>query len=389
MNLDQDIRAMLRARAQGVAAAPMIPHSTLRRARVRKTLMTGSVAAAGAALVFGAFAASGSLSRDAAPIVPAIDFPNLTRTFVSPTNGFSVKHPDRVTLTPAKDDWGGGNDRPNEGFDVVETGLSAVFSGASTDIPPAGSLSSELPIDDWADEISDGWPGGCGEPRSKQAEIAIDGRSGRISECANRIEATVVAGGRFYLFILSHDRDDARAVFDAFAATIELTPETAVFLPKMTGRFVSPTYGYSFKYLDRGGLTQATELWDPAKQPPIDELIPRLSTQIGDQFDTVETGYAVFLMSASAKIPDGVSLDEWVADHVWLGCGEPRSQQAEIVIDGRLGRISECPREIGATVVAGGRLYLFALVHDRDEARAFFDAWVDTIDLTPQTAAVS
>ena len=27
--------------------------------------------------------------------------------------------------------------------------------------------------------------------------------------------------------------------------------------------FVSPTYGYSFKYLDRGGLAPATERWDP------------------------------------------------------------------------------------------------------------------------------
>ena len=71
MNLDQDIRTMLRARAEGVAAAPVIPHGTLRRIRVRKTLMAGSVAAVAAALVFGGFAASGSLSNDAAPISPA------------------------------------------------------------------------------------------------------------------------------------------------------------------------------------------------------------------------------------------------------------------------------------------------------------------------------
>jgi hypothetical protein len=42
--------------------------------------------------------------------------------------------------------------------------------------------------------------GGCGGPRSQQAEITIDGQSGRIAECpktteadVNRIEATVVA----------------------------------------------------------------------------------------------------------------------------------------------------------------------------------------------------
>ena len=43
---------------------------------------------------------------------------------------------------------------------------------------------------------------------------------------------------------------------------------------------------------------------------------------------------------------------------------------------------------IEATVVAGGRLYLFVLLHDRSDARAFFDAWVATIDLRPEDAAV-
>ena len=64
-------------------------------------------------------------------------------------------------------------------------------------------------------------------PRSQQAEITIDGQSGRIAECENGIQATVVAGGRLYLFILSAARSDARAFFDAWAATIDLRPEDA------------------------------------------------------------------------------------------------------------------------------------------------------------------
>src|SRR5688500_1943212 len=107
MNLDQDIKRMLHARVEEVTAAPTIPHSTVRRVRARKTLMTGSVAVAGAALVFGAFAASGSLSKDPAPNPPAIDFRPLSETFVSSTNGFSVKHPDTAVVTPAQaeHDW--------------------------------------------------------------------------------------------------------------------------------------------------------------------------------------------------------------------------------------------------------------------------------------------
>ena len=188
MNPDQDIRTMPRARAEGVVAAPMIPHGTLRRVRVRKMLMTGGVAAVVAALVFGGFAASRSLSNDAVPNPPAdeteekdpvVDFPALTETFVSPRNGFSVKHPDRVALTPAKDVWdpglpcNGSGVKGCDGVDVVETGLLAVFTGASTQI------SDGVSMHDWVDDyVSDDYvlPGGCGVPRSQQAEITIDGQ---------------------------------------------------------------------------------------------------------------------------------------------------------------------------------------------------------------------
>ena len=131
-------------------------------------------------------------------------------------------------------------------------------------------------------------PGGCGVPRSQQAEITIDGQSGRIAECANRIEATVVAGGRLYLFTLTDDRSDARAVFDAFVATIDLTPETAVDFPGLTTTFVSPTNGFSFDYHDRGGLAPATELWDPVNHQLDDNDYDGYPDPEG--FDGVETG---------------------------------------------------------------------------------------------------
>ena len=61
-----------------------------------------------------------------APSLGLVDFPNLTTTVVSPRNGFSVKHPDRVALTPAERLWGFSK-QVDDGFDVVETGLAAVF----------------------------------------------------------------------------------------------------------------------------------------------------------------------------------------------------------------------------------------------------------------------
>jgi hypothetical protein len=159
--------------------------------------------------------------------------------------------------------------------------------------------------------------------------------------------------------------------------------DPTVILPyQMTTTFVSPTYGYSFKYLDRGGLAPATELWDP-----VNEQFPD-NNQFDDRFDAVETGFAAYFAAASTEVPDGVSIDEWVDEYVSPGgCGVLYSQQAKVTIDGRPGRIAECPNRIEATVVAGGRLYLFALLHTRSDARAFFDAWVGTIDLRPKAAA--
>jgi hypothetical protein len=179
---------------------------------------------------------------------------------------------------------------------------------------------------------------------------------------------------------------------DAEAESPPATPTEqveAVDFPDLTATFVSPTNGFSFKY--NRGATPAKELWDPITQPR-----PDSSGAHDDPFDVVETGLAAYFKSASTEIPDGVSIDEWVDDYVSPGrCRVPRSQQAEITIDGQPGRISECPKtdeatvnEIEATVVAGGRLYLFILLSDRSDYRAVFDAFAATIDLRPEDAAL-
>ena len=77
----------------------------------------------------------------------------------------------------------------------------------------------------------------------------------------------------------------------------------------------------------------------------------------------METGLAALFKGASMKVADEASIDDWIDDDISAGgCYVPRSQRAEIIIDGRSGRVSdECPDKVVATVVAGGRLYLFAL----------------------------
>jgi hypothetical protein len=354
--------------------------------RRRRRLLTTAVVGVAAAVALVVAIAVVREAQDGDTSTPVTEPGQDLTTFVSPRNGFSVDYPDgEVSVTPATGFWDPGNeDEVNDGVDVVETASGAVFTGGSLEDP------GEFPTDDWAsiDDYIDDLvsPVGCGVPRSQQAEIIIDGQSGRISECQGRIEATVVSGRRIYGFTLLHDGSDARAEFDAFAATIRLTPETAVDIPPLETTFVSPTYGYSFRYFDRGEgtLTPATEIWDPANQP-----LGHIN--FDPRFDAVETGLAAYLEAASTPIPDRVSIDEWVDEYVTplaaSGCGVPRSQQAEITIDGQPGRIAQCANRVEATVVAGGRLYLFVLSHGaRSDARAFFDAWVATIDLRPEAA---
>ena len=104
-------------------------------------------------------------------------------------------------------------------------------------------------------------------------------------------------------------------------------------------------------------------------------------------------------MGASTVIPDGVSIDAWVdaavEKYLPFSCSVPRSQQAEISIDGQSGRISEesptwCPNKVVASVVVDGRLYLFMIIHNPGkDGRALFDTFAATIDLRPEDAAVT
>ena len=76
--------------------------------------------------------------------------------------------------------------------------------------------------------------------------------------------------------------------------------------PNLKTTFVSPTYGYSFKYLDRGGLTPAKVRWDPVSAAPIAEAGVSSIGRDVDQFDVVDTGLAAMFLGASMEIPDGL-----------------------------------------------------------------------------------
>ena len=149
---------------------------------------------------------------------PAVDIPELTQTFVSSFNGFSIGYPDDATIVPAKVAAIPGVEQDNNEFDYVETDTYTV-RGASHELPNGYS------IDEWVDRKVQGVD--CGVPRNEQPEIVIDGQPGRVWEgCPGEIEATVEAGGRVYVFSLFGE-GTSRPVFDAYASTIDLLPEDA------------------------------------------------------------------------------------------------------------------------------------------------------------------
>jgi hypothetical protein len=154
---------------------------------------------------------------------PSAVIPEMTRTYTSSTNGFSIGYPDDATISPATVVSNPNVEQTNDEFDFIDNEPSHTFRGKSTLVPGTAS------IDDWIDRTFQS--GGCGVRRSEQAEITIDGQPGRIWEgCPNEIEANVVVGRRVYLFTLFGDADAStvsRAVFDAYASTIDLRPEEA------------------------------------------------------------------------------------------------------------------------------------------------------------------
>ena len=111
----------------------------------------------------------------------------LTKPFRSPTNGFSVMNIARSSVTPATAPWTppqplkNAYGAPGPFYDIFETGFSAAFNATSTVIPDG------VPLDEWIDQsiASAASTSTCMLPRTRQAEITIDGQPARVSEgCA-------------------------------------------------------------------------------------------------------------------------------------------------------------------------------------------------------------
>jgi hypothetical protein len=159
----------------------------------------------------------------------------MTGSFTFSSYGYSVGFPAGWTLAPATSRWwppAWSVSDDNSGFDFIDGPLpeGGAFRAASA-VAPEG-----ISVDDWVDEfITAASVGSCYPPRAGLPEISVDGQTGRINDgCPDEIEATVVVGRRVYVFTLFLGEGQGRALFDAFAATIDLRPEDAIEVPSPT-----------------------------------------------------------------------------------------------------------------------------------------------------------
>jgi hypothetical protein len=190
--------------------------------------------------------------------------------------------------------------------------------------------------------------------------------------------AVLVVGGMFLT------RGPAPSVGGPGAATPSPTasPSSSVTL-RMTERFESELYGYSIGHPADWTVQPGSELWSPTEDKE-------------EAFDRISLGQSLSFRAGSAVLPDGVSADEWIMQHLtetrYLPCGPPRSTLEAVLIDGRPGRLRDSCGEVEATVVVGDRVYLFTyFLGSREDpepsgGRPVFDAFAATIRLTPETA---
>jgi hypothetical protein len=166
--------------------------------------------------------------------------PAMTQSFTSERYGYSVSYPADWRVDPATTFWSPPDWKAN-GSDMSELDLiapvgdAALFRAASALAPDAAS------VDDWIAEFITFSPiAECNPPRETLEPVVIGGQAGRLRGfCGNppatEIEATVVVGNRVYVFTLFRGggegsgaiEADERALFDAFAATVTLSPENA------------------------------------------------------------------------------------------------------------------------------------------------------------------
>ncbi|MFL5718124.1 MAG: hypothetical protein ACJ77V_11155 [Chloroflexota bacterium] len=366
-------------------------------ARLAALIAVGALLLAGVAVVGGGRTAptpTRSATPSAAAIAPPAGLPVFDTSFISPRHGYGIRHPAGWTVLPATQSWQPGTTIRwgDSTLDAVQT-TDARFAGAGQRLA-TGETAAQwfkaycLGTDKDAgqcDSVPTSW-----EPvkiAGSDGYIDLDGVDawpGTIAPGGKVFDAVIVNGTTAWAFTLDGDVD--RATFDAFLDKISLFPASLVSMPRLNGRFTSPTNGFSIGTAADWTPSRATQRWHGLGNP----------SEVMDGIDITGTDTAVGGASQSlGKQTFADYLSAYHADsvgHVPSGCdgGDP-SRWPEIRIGDKVGRLQMQCNAADAFVEAGGRVYIFEWGNETFETDRHFplEAWKEllrSVKLDPGSA---
>jgi len=333
-----------------------------------------ALVAVGALVIAGAFAMSGiggtartnptaipTTAPTAAPTAAAaIPLPNLDETYTSTRYGYSIAYPSGWLAIA------GNGLRPpvsNAGADQISNG-SVILHVSSTRISSAQSdaqwLESycETNVGDkaYCTAAVPNWPVikfGRYPGFLSQADVQVPAEDGG----GIGFEAVAFVGGRSYVASIQGTVD--MAMFQAFIDTMEFDAPSVVDLPRLTGAFTSPWYGYSIGTADGWEPVVATKHWVgwDDSWPNVDRL-------------TI-TGTDSLVDIGSQALKKGQTFDQWLAAYhadatanTPPGCdGGAPSTWGSVQVGGEAANLIVGCNWAAAVLTKGGRAYTFSLRH--------------------------
>ena len=295
--------------------------------------------------------------------------------FLSPRNGYSVMYPAGWTVRPATQSW-----QPGTAILWGDATLDAIQTSDARFVAAGQKLVAGQTAAQWlkayclgaakdtgqCDSVPQSWepitiaalqyaPGTLDPKTDAGAYIDLNGvpaAPGTITPGGKVFDAVVVNNGTGWAFTLDGDVD--RQMFDAFLDKVNLLPATLISMPDLTGRFTSPTNGFSIGTASDWAPTTATQRWHGLGNP----------SDVMDGIDITGTDSSF----GGASQPLGKqTFDQYLAayhtdsiPHVPGGCdgGDP-STWPEVQIGDKIGRLQELCNAADAFVEAGGRVYIF------------------------------
>jgi len=316
--------------------------------------------------------------------VPSAAVPVLDTQFISPRNGYSITYPAGWTVRPATQSW-----QPGKPILWGDATLDAIQTSQARFVAAGQRLATGETAAQWLKAYCLGAAKDTGQcdtvPQSwvpikiagSDAYIDLNGvpaAPGTITPGGKVFDAVVVSGITGWAFTLDGEVD--RPMFDAFLDKVYLLPATLISIPELTGRFTSPTLGYSIGTAADWTTTPATTQTRTAANPyPVDQIRITGTDSVVSGWSEVLPKGGTFAAYLVAKHQDALAGNP-------PGCdgGDP-STWPSIPIGSATGRLQMWCNAAVAFVEAGGRAYTFGWGSDtfQTDQHFSFEAWKELL----------